>query len=137
MFPNNDADLSDLQEARGRRFVFWGDAHFMILATRHLIQALEAVQALQAVPMGPKLPKALGRQTNLLRNQLEHWEDAPNKGAWKDLVDRHGAYASPYQVMFDGVNSDLKIGADKISVNELEQRLTAVLDELLRLESEF
>jgi hypothetical protein len=68
-----------------------GDAHFLITAVYHMIKAL------QGMPTGPALPKPLGKQIELLRNELEHWWDAQYlEGAWKGLAENHGRYASPW-----------------------------------------
>jgi hypothetical protein len=88
------------------------------------------VQTLEDFPNGPTVPKPLGSQIGQLRHLLEHWRKAEEvSGAWKGLVEHHGYYGSPWSVESDG--SDLRIGADKISLQELEGFMTSVLGELL------
>jgi hypothetical protein len=102
--------------------LYFGDVHFLVIATDHVIEALDGM------PLTSQPAKPMRRQLKILRNQLEHWERAQERtGAWKALPE----YGTPYQVMV--VGSDLKIGADKVSLQELEGFLTRTRNELLEI----
>ena len=105
-------------------FLYWGDAHFLISATHHMNEALEGLSS------GTKLPKRLREQIAIMRHLLEHWDDEEaRKGRWKTLAKVHGKHASPWVVVGDG--TDLRIGPDFFSLQELDQALASVRDELL------
>ncbi len=109
-------------ESRRLRSLFWGDVHFLMIASRHVITALEGM------PPASQPPGQVRRQVELLRHQLEHWWEAQNKGgAWNALP----AYATPYHVMV--VGSDLRIGADNISLHDLEDFMARTRDELMEI----
>jgi hypothetical protein len=91
-------------------FLYWGDVHFLISATRHMSEALDGL------PSGPKLPPRLKDQIRLLGHALEHWnDDDAGKGGWKMLVLKQPQ------------------GPDLLSLDELEQVLTRARDELLEV----
>jgi hypothetical protein len=120
---------SEAATAAGRvhsqlEFLYWGDAHFLISATHHMNEALDGLSS------GPKLPKRLREQIAMMRHLLEHWDDEEaRKGRWKTLAKMHGKHASPWVAVGDG--TDLRIGSDFFSLQELEQALAGVRDELL------
>jgi hypothetical protein len=146
--------LVDGRESLRLLSYLWGDAHFLIIAAHHMNKAL------QGMPSGPALPQPLGEHVEQLRRLLEHWWEAQgdfDNGSWEALAIKHGAvYATPWSVEFDGFDlkigvvgdSDLKIEVlggrdgvdhiqrDEISVQEVEQVLTRVLDELLHMDTE-
>jgi hypothetical protein len=109
-------------------FLYWGDAHFLVSAVRHMNEALKGLSN------GPRMPKRLRDQIELMRHTLEHWDGQDErKGRWKTLAEKHGPHASPWVAFPDqaGDDADLWIGPDLISVEELEQELARVRDELL------
>jgi hypothetical protein len=91
------------------------------------------MQALDGLSDSVQLPKQLRQQIELLRHTTEHWDDAPERtGRWKTLVEKHGEYASPWTV--EAAYTDIWIGPDKLSLQELEQILAGLLDELRNLD---
>jgi hypothetical protein len=133
----SDADYRGAKAAGIERhrldFLFWGDYHFLISATHHMNEALKGLSS------GPKMPKRLRFQIEVMRHTLEHWDDAPwagqqqLKGRWKTLAEMHGESATPSIVAGGGDIDDLLIGPDRISLQELEQELGRVRDELLEV----
>jgi hypothetical protein len=125
-------DSSAGWESLRLEFLYWGDAHFLITAIFHMNKALKGM------PSGPSLPQPLGKQVDHLCHLLEHWEDAQgdfDNAAWERLAIKHGAvYASPWSAVADG--TDIWIGPDKLSVQELRQVLARVLDELRQMDTE-
>jgi hypothetical protein len=57
------------------------------------------------------------------------------KGAWKGYREKHGQYATPTQVQFDGVSSDLRIGTDPLSVVDLVVDVRRVESELIEIQA--
>jgi hypothetical protein len=91
-------------------FLYWGDVHFLISATHRMSEALDGL------PSGPKLPKRLKDQIQLMRHMVEHWsDDDERKGSWKTLVLKHAPVP------------------DLLSLDELAQVLTRVRDVLLEV----
>jgi hypothetical protein len=142
-FPADDPAVRESVRARSLQ---WGDAQFLIIATYHMIQAL------QGMPKRPKLPKRLRKQLVEFRHLIDHWWEAQVAGqAWSGFMKKdaefaakkdyapaavkkqHATAASPWSVTSEG--TDLKIGADNISVNELEQVLDRLLEELLQFDT--
>lgn len=118
----SSADISHGSEWRRLSSLYFGDVHFLIIAIYHVIKALDGM------PPTSQLPGLVQRKVELFRHQIEHWWKAQNKeSAWKAVPE----CGTPYQVMV--VGSDLKIGADKVSLQELEDFLTKTRDELLEI----
>jgi hypothetical protein len=106
-------------------FLYWGDAHFLISATYHMNNALERLSS------GPELPKRLRNQIPSMRHLLEHWwQEKESAGSWKGLAEKHGKSASPWVAVGD--DTDLRIGPDFFSLQELEQALADARDGLLQ-----
>jgi hypothetical protein len=113
--------------------IFWSDVHFLMIAVNHLDGAL----AKRGTTGTPRLDRDLRAKAVELRHLLEHWPDAAQgKGAWKGYREKHGEIAGPAQLSYEPGNPPLlTIGADPLSINDLNADLRRVESELIEIEA--
>jgi hypothetical protein len=112
--------------------VFWSDVHFLMIAVKHLDFTLQRLGR-----GAPRLDKDLSEKTVELRQLLEHWWEArPSRKHWKKYHDKHGELAHPAQLQYEPGNPPrLTIGADPLSINDLEADIRRVESELTEIEA--
>jgi hypothetical protein len=119
-------------EMQRPRAVFWSDLHFLMIAVKHLDFALQRLGR-----GAPRLDKDVSKNAVELRQLLEHWWEAgPSAKRWKKYRDKHGELAHPAQLQYGPGNPvRLTIGADPLSINELEADIRRVEKELTEIEA--
>jgi hypothetical protein len=113
--------------------IFWSDAHFFMIAVKHLEKVLGMLG-----PNAPRLDKASSNKAVELRNLVEHWWKADEGGgAWKGYREKHGQHAGPAWVQFEpGDPGDLRVGADPLSIVALAADIQRVENELIEIEAQ-
>lgn len=131
-FPGGSFFRRVTPESERPQYHYWGDAHFLLLAVAHVCQAI------RDLPAGG-LPEP-DERVRRLRNLLEHWsESRSTKLSWGEYKREHGEFASPWNIEFDApgaAGADIRIGSDRISLNELETFLRDILTALIAAERE-
>jgi hypothetical protein len=119
-------------EVERPRSIFWSDVHFLMIAVNHLQEALKKLG-----PGTPRLGKTLRAKAVELRHLVEHWPHAAeNKGAWKGYREKHGPQVGPGLLSYEPGNPPvLTIGADPLSINDLEADIRRVESELIEIEA--